>query len=88
MALAGVALAVVAALGVWLRRAKSPLVAVALGTIAGGAVSNVIDRLRFGAVVDFIHAHVGGAPPTAASPATNPRPRRATSPRASSPGWT
>jgi signal peptidase II len=60
VALAGVALAVVAALGLWLRRAESPLVAVALGTIAGGAVSNVIDRLRFGAVVDFIHAHVGG----------------------------
>jgi signal peptidase II len=60
VALAAVALAVVAALGVWLRRAESTLVAMALGTIAGGAVSNVIDRLRFGAVVDFIHAHVGG----------------------------
>jgi signal peptidase II len=60
LALAGVALAVVAALGVWLRRAESTLVAMALGTIAGGAVSNVIDRLRFGAVVDFIHAHIGG----------------------------
>jgi signal peptidase II len=58
--LAGVALAVVVALGVWLRRAESPLVAIAIGTVTGGAVSNVIDRLRFGAVVDFIHAHVGG----------------------------
>jgi lipoprotein signal peptidase len=35
-------------------------VAIALGAIVGGAVSNVIDRLRFGAVVDFIHAHIGG----------------------------
>jgi signal peptidase II len=60
LALAAVALGVVAALGVWLRRAESLLVATALGAIAGGAVSNVIDRLRFGAVVDFIHAHVGG----------------------------
>jgi isoleucyl-tRNA synthetase/signal peptidase II len=51
------ALAVVAALGVWLRRAERPLVAGAVGAIAGGAVGNVIDRLRFGAVVDFIHAH-------------------------------
>ncbi|MEJ0018056.1 MAG: signal peptidase II [Acetobacteraceae bacterium] len=59
LALAAVALAVVAALGVWLRRAESRLVAVALGAIVGGAISNVIDRLRFGAVVDFIHAHVG-----------------------------
>ena len=31
----------------------------ALGAIGGGAVGNVIDRLRFGAVVDFLHAHVG-----------------------------
>jgi signal peptidase II len=57
--LAVVALAVVAALGFWLRRAENPLTAVAIGAIAGGAVGNVIDRLRFGAVVDFIHAHVG-----------------------------
>jgi signal peptidase II len=26
--------------------------------IAGGAVGNVIDRIRFGGVVDFIHAHI------------------------------
>ena len=32
--------------------------AVAIGAIAGGAVGNVIDRVRFGRVVDFIHAHV------------------------------
>ena len=58
--LAGVALAVVVLLGVWLRRAETLLVAVALGAIAGGAVGNVIDRLRFGAVVDFLHAHAWG----------------------------
>jgi lipoprotein signal peptidase len=57
--LAAVALGVVAALVVWLRRAESRLVAIALGAIVGGALSNVIDRLRFGAVVDFIHAHAG-----------------------------
>jgi len=57
--LAAVALGVVAALVVWLRRAESRLVAIALGAIVGGAISNVIDRLRFGAVVDFIHAHIG-----------------------------
>ncbi len=55
-----VALAIVAALGVWLRRAENALVAAALGAIAGGAIGNVIDRVRFGAVVDFIHAHAGG----------------------------
>jgi signal peptidase II len=56
--LAGVALAVVVALGFWLRRAESRTMAVAIGAIAGGAVGNVIDRVRFGGVVDFIHAHV------------------------------
>ena len=56
--LAAVALAVVVALGFWLRRAESRLMAVAIGSIAGGAVGNVIDRVRFGGVVDFIHAHV------------------------------
>lgn len=58
--LAGVALAVVVALTLWMRRAERKLVAVSLGAIAGGAVGNVMDRLRFGAVVDFIHAHAFG----------------------------
>ena len=58
--LAGVAVAVVVALAAWLRRAESVLVAVSLGAIGGGAVGNVIDRLRFGAVVDFLHAHAYG----------------------------
>jgi signal peptidase II len=56
--LAVVALAVVGALGLWLRKAESSVTAGAIGAIAGGAVGNVIDRFRFGAVVDFIHAHV------------------------------
>jgi lipoprotein signal peptidase len=57
--LAAIALLVVGALCVWLRRAENALSALAIGAIAGGAVGNVIDRLRYGAVVDFIHAHVG-----------------------------
>jgi signal peptidase II len=58
-ALAAIALVVVGALGVWLRRAENAVAALAIGAIAGGAVGNVIDRLRYGAVVDFIHAHLG-----------------------------
>lgn len=58
-ALAGVAMLVVAALGFWLRRADNAIAALSIGAIAGGAVGNVIDRLRYGAVVDFIHAHIG-----------------------------
>jgi lipoprotein signal peptidase len=56
--LAAVALAVVVALGFWMRRAESRIMAIAIGAIAGGAVGNVIDRVRFGWVVDFIHAHI------------------------------
>jgi lipoprotein signal peptidase len=56
--LAGVALAVVVALGIWLHRAESRTMAAAIGAIAGGAIGNVIDRVRFGGVVDFIHAHI------------------------------
>ncbi len=58
--LGGAALAVVVALGVWLARARNLLTALSIGAIAGGAVGNVIDRLRFGAVVDFVRAHAFG----------------------------
>jgi signal peptidase II len=57
--IAVVALAIVVALAFWLRCARTRLAAVSLGAIAGGAIGNVMDRLRHGAVVDFIHAHVG-----------------------------
>lgn len=44
----------------WMLRAETGLVAAALGAVIGGAVGNVIDRLRFGAVVDFVDAHAWG----------------------------
>lgn len=40
----------------WMTRAENRLTAVALGAVVGGAVGNVIDRVRFGAVVDFVDA--------------------------------
>lgn len=55
-----VSLLAVAALLVVLARTRRTLVAGACGAIAGGAVGNVIDRIRYGAVVDFIHAHAFG----------------------------
>lgn len=58
--LTAVAILVVGLLVVWMGRTRSAPVAAALGAISGGAVGNVIDRLRFGAVVDFIHAHAFG----------------------------
>ncbi|WP_419895905.1 signal peptidase II [Roseomonas sp. USHLN139] len=57
--LAGIALAVVAFLVRWIARAENRLTTLALGGIVGGAIGNVIDRLRFGAVVDFADAWVG-----------------------------
>ena len=53
------AAAIVAVLVYWLARAASPLLAVAIGLVIGGAVGNVIDRLRLGAVVDFLDFHLG-----------------------------
>ena len=54
-----VAAAIVTVLIYWLSRVESPLLAVAIGLIIGGAIGNVIDRIRFGAVVDFLDLHVG-----------------------------
>ena len=51
--------AIVAVLAYWLSRVEKPLLAIAIGLIIGGAVGNVIDRIRFGAVVDFLDFHVG-----------------------------
>ena len=53
------------AISVWIARelkkcAGQRLLALALALVMGGALGNVIDRLRFGAVVDFIQWHVAG----------------------------
>jgi lipoprotein signal peptidase len=58
LVLALITLSVVGALGVWLSRAESRVMAMAIGAITGGAIGNVIDRLRFGAVVDFIQVQL------------------------------
>jgi signal peptidase II len=52
--LTGVALVILFFLGRWLYRTHSTVVAVALGAVMGGAVGNIIDRVRYGAVVDFL----------------------------------
>ncbi|MFI4964464.1 MAG: signal peptidase II [Caulobacterales bacterium] len=41
-------------LAVWVRTTRRPLFAVAVGLVIGGAVGNVIDRIRIGAVADFV----------------------------------
>lgn len=47
-------LVVAVALSIWVRKAQRPLLGVGLGLVIGGAVGNAIDRIRFGAVVDFL----------------------------------
>ena len=54
------AVAVVLGLGAWLVRARDRMQASALGLIIGGAIGNVVDRLRQGAVTDFLDFHVQG----------------------------
>lgn len=58
--LSALALTISAVLVVWLRRVGGRLPAVAIGMVLGGAVGNVIDRIRFGAVVDFLDFHAFG----------------------------
>lgn len=56
------ALGVSVTLVVWLRRlaaATQGLIACGLALIVGGALGNMLDRLRLGHVIDFIHAHWG-----------------------------
>ena len=53
------AVAIVAVLVFWLSRARSEMLAGAIGLIIGGAVGNVVDRLRFGGVIDFLYFHAG-----------------------------
>ena len=56
-----ISLAVIVSIGivVWLYRMprSQGLLACGLALVLGGAMGNVIDRIRLGAVVDFIHFH-------------------------------
>lgn len=47
-------------LAAWMLRTTSRLAAASLALIVGGAVGNLIDRIAYGAVVDFVYFHVGG----------------------------
>ncbi len=58
--LSALALAITGALGVWLWSLRTTLPAIGVGLIIGGALGNVIDRLRFGAVMDYLDFHYSG----------------------------
>jgi signal peptidase II len=61
---AGLAVAVVCGVALWLKRLNGRtqrLLCLSLTLIMGGALGNLIDRLRIGHVVDFVLAHWHGA---------------------------
>lgn len=43
----------------WMLREKSRVDVLALGLVLGGALGNILDRMRFGYVVDFADLHFG-----------------------------
>ena len=47
-------------LAFWIWHADGKLLSCALALVVGGAVGNVLDRIQFGAVVDFLDFHVWG----------------------------
>lgn len=55
-----IVVSILAAIGLslWIRRAGGRVLALSLGLIVGGALGNVIDRLAYGAVFDFIQLHL------------------------------
>jgi signal peptidase II len=56
--LLGLTTAAVVLLWIWLARSASRLMVLSLALIIGGAVGNAIDRMAYGAVVDFALLHL------------------------------
>ncbi len=57
--LSAFSLLVVGFLLYWLNNEKSLYMRASLGFVIGGAIGNVIDRVRLGAVYDFLDVHLG-----------------------------
>lgn len=58
--LVAVKAAITLALVIWLVRNTDRLTAIALGLLIGGAIGNTIDRVLYGAVVDYASLHAFG----------------------------
>lgn len=58
--LVGMTATISAVVLVWMWREKSRPDTIALGLVLGGALGNIVDRVRFGYVVDFLGPHIGG----------------------------
>ena len=61
--LIGVTAAIALGVAIWIRREKQRGDQLALGMVLGGAIGNILDRARFGYVVDFADLHFGGFQP-------------------------
>jgi signal peptidase II len=62
-ALVALTLALATVVGVWMWREKNRQDVFGLGLILGGALGNILDRVRFGHVVDFADLHFGSFRP-------------------------
>ena len=58
--LSALAIAISIVLIVWLRKAETTFLALALGFVIGGAIGNVFDRFIWGQVYDFLDFHAAG----------------------------
>jgi signal peptidase II len=57
--LVGLTSAIAVAVAVWIGRERSRIDQAALGMVLGGALGNILDRVRFGYVTDFLDLHFG-----------------------------
>ncbi len=62
-ALVAMTAAIAAAIAFWIRRETGRAELVGLGLVLGGALGNIVDRVRFGYVVDYADLHFGGFSP-------------------------
>ncbi|WP_294262308.1 signal peptidase II [uncultured Sphingomonas sp.] len=51
--------AIAVGVAIWMRREENPRDKAALALVLGGALGNILDRIRFGYVVDFADLHFG-----------------------------
>lgn len=61
--LVGLTAAIAAIVAVWMWREKLRGDVLALGLVLGGALGNIVDRVRYGYVVDYADLHFGGFRP-------------------------
>jgi signal peptidase II len=61
--LVGLTSAIAVGVAIWIGREKNHIDRIALGMVLGGALGNIVDRIRFGYVVDFADLHFGDVRP-------------------------